>query len=137
VSSSSPIVGALANYSVTLSASTSIKQVDFSFSTWTDTNANPFTSNTQVQFAGLTLNPVYFPLKLICILSSTFTGSTFTLTNIYNPSSTKPTSLTVTLYSSTGVSTSYSSTLTLSQITNSSYSLSSYATTVGATSSGA
>jgi hypothetical protein len=46
ISSSSPLVGVLASYSIIITNQTNLTRLDFSFTNWTNTNNDPFSSTT-------------------------------------------------------------------------------------------
>ena len=141
VTSSSPFVGVVANYSIVLSNQTNLTRLDFYFSNWTTNNPDPFSSRTILQLTTgtttLNVTPSFVPLTLACSLGQTVTGSSFTLvlTNMRNPSSTKPYNFVIRAYSTAG-GTNYTASMTLSSVSNTSFPMVGYSTDIGRTSTG-
>jgi hypothetical protein len=136
VTSSSAYVGASANYTLSVTNQTTVSRVDFSFSNWTSTSTDPFSTSTMLSFASLSVSPIFIPLMLVCNLGTTITMSTFqfTLTNMRNPSSTKPYPIGITIYNGSG-SVTYNGSLTLSSIANTSFPMVGYSSLLGASNS--
>lgn len=139
LASSSALVGQTSNYTFTVSNFTDLTRVDFTFTEWTTTSTNPFSSSSRLLVSGLTITPTTFPLSLICTLPNTIALSSLqlVLTNIRNPSSTKPYPVTIILYHSSGTSTTLTQNLTISSIANTSFPLIGYSLNIGVTSTAA
>lgn len=135
VTSTSAFVGDSANYTVTLINQTQVKQVTVTFSNWTNSSNNPFSTSSQMIVGSTTYTQVGYPNSMVFTLPSSVVGSTFkfTLTNMQNPSSTKPYIFNITINNGSSDA-SYQANLTCTSINNNSFATIGYSNTVGSTS---